>query len=81
MHIVNMVIFAAVNFTIFMHRVLLLSVFPTVHHSFIVFAHYLRHTWTFSNEIWYINISREYASQDQIWYWLNNFRQSYAPWT
>ena len=26
-----------------------------------VSAHYLSHTWRFSNEIWYIGLSREYA--------------------
>ena len=26
-----------------------------------VSAHYLSHTWIFSNEIWYIGLSREYA--------------------
>ena len=66
------------------HIVLPLSVIPSFRHSVIpdsVSAHYLSHTWRFSNEIWYIGLSREYAGWVRIWVRSNNFRQSYAPWT
>ena len=43
------------------HEVLPLSVFQDS-----VFAHYLYHIWTFSNEIWYIGLSQEYAGQVRI---------------
>ena len=43
-----------------------------------VSAHYLRHTWRFSNEIWYIGLSGEYAVWVWIWVRSNNFQQSYA---
>ena len=46
------------------HIVLPLSVIPSFRHSVIpdsVSANYLSNTWRFSNEIWYIGFSREYA--------------------
>ena len=55
------------------------SVLPSFRYS--VSAHYLCNTGTFSNEIWYIGLSWEYAGQVRIWVRSNNFRQSYAPWT
>ena len=43
--------------------------------------HFLCHTLRFSNEIWYMGLSREYAGWVRIWVRSNNFWQSYAPWT
>ena len=66
------------------HIVLPLSVIRSFRHSVLpdsVSAHYLSHTWRFSNEIWYIGLSGEYAGWVRSWVGSNNFRQSYAPWT
>ena len=36
-----------------------------------VSAHYLSHTWRFSNEVWYKGLSREYAGW--VWIWVRSY--------
>ena len=62
------------------HHFVILSFRPSVIPDS-VSAHYLSHTWRFSNQIWYIGLSPEYAGWVRIWVRSNNFWQSYASWT
>jgi hypothetical protein len=67
------------------HIVLPCSVIPSIRHSVIplssVSVHYLCNSCTHLTQIWLMNMSYENTGQVWIWLWLNDFWQSYAPFT